>query len=148
MDRRVRPDQSGFTLIELMIAVAVMASLATAVTLSVAWPGPDRQTSDLRVFRTMHDRILADAAISRTLMGVAITDNGYQRLRWTGAWDAVGQETTWRGPVALLQPFRGVSPLEFAPSGQVTRFRVRFGEGDTARFCEGNGWGQITCSGG
>jgi type II secretion system protein H len=142
MDGRLARSDRGFTLIELMIAVAVMASLATAVTLSVARPSGDAQT-DLRRFTEMHDRLRTEAAISRQLLAVAVDATGYQRLAWDGtAWQQVGPAMTWSGPVAVRVPFRSDTPIEFAPSGQVTPFQLQF----ESRLCESDGWGPVACS--
>ena len=129
-----------------MISVAVLAALAATVTLSVARPGSDTRT-DWSMFRDVHDRMRQEAAMSGTLRAVHIDETGYQPLRWSGAWQEEGPRRSWRGDVAVLRPFRGDAPIEFAPSGQVTRFQIRFGGETGARLCESDGWGPMTCRG-
>lgn len=146
MDRRVTAEQ-GFTLIELMIAMAVLAALATTVTLAIARPdGTER--GDWARFVELHDRVRAEAAVSQQLLALAVDGQGYQRLTWADGWEEAGPRVAWQQPVTVLVPFRGDQPLEFAPGGQVTQFRLQFGTGSVTRTCESDGWGPVTCRGG
>ncbi len=146
MDRRIGID-AGFTLIELMIAVAVLALLTTTVSLSVNRPRT-AMASDAVRFQALHARMREQAVLSRQILGLAVDGDGYQRLRWSeGEWRTVGDRGRWRGPVAVLAPFDRSAPLEFAPSGQATRLRLRF-DGGGGRVCEGGGWVAVTCRAG
>ncbi len=141
-----RRGAAGFTLIELMIVVAVLALLTTTVSLSVSRPRAQGGTDWAR-FEAVHDRLRQEAVLSRQVLGLEVTTDGYRRLiRRDGDWQAVGEEIGWRGSAALLAPFDG--PVVFGPSGQSTPVRLRFEGGDGARLCTGNGWVEVTCGAG
>ena len=154
MDRGLRqptqipPDQAGFTLIELMIVVAVLAILSVTVSLSASRP-QSAMASDAARFEALHDRLRSEAILSRQILGLAVDAEGYQRLRWQGGdWQRVGEKGRWRGPVTVLLPFDRRAPLEFTPGGQVTPLRLRFETAAGVRLCETGGWAAVTCRAG
>jgi general secretion pathway protein H len=146
MDRRVSRDgTAGFTLIELMIVVTVLAILTTSITLSASRPR-DGSASDLGRFQATYGRLQDQAVLSRQLLGLSVTEDGYQRLRWAGGeWQTLGDRVAWRDEVVLIEPVSRLAPLEFAPSGQVTLMRVRFRAGEVVRLCQSDGWGPVSC---
>ena len=146
MDRRVSAD-AGFTLIELMISIAVLAALATSVTLSISRPGSDN-TRDATAFQDLHERLQRTAVTSQSLVGLALDDTGYQRLAWTGDWVTQGPDVGWRGDVILLEPRRPDVVLRYAPSGQSTPFLIRFSAATGSTLCRNRGWGALECRGG
>jgi len=144
MDRRLSRD-SGFSLIELMIAVAVLAILSTTVVLSVARPQSGSQSDQVR-FQKTYERIRRDAIISQEVYAMTISDAGFQRLVWRGSWQNVGTLVDWRGEVSVLQPFDRETPIEFTPSGQATPVRVQFLENDQSVMCVSDGWEPLKCN--
>lgn len=147
MVRRVSGPAAGFTLIELMIVITVLALLTTTVSLSANRPRSAMAT-DFGRFSAVYDRLRDQAVLSRQLMGLAVDETGYQRLRWDGQrWQPQGQKLRWRGTVAVLAPADTGAPLQFAPSGQATPLRLRFDEGGRARICATDGWSAVSCRG-
>jgi len=143
MGRRLDP-QAGFTLIELMIAITVLALLTTTLTLSVSRPRAGN-VSDVSRFQAVHALLREQAVLSRQVLGLRMDADGYQRLRWVGEWVSVGDAVRWRGEVAVLVPFVAAGPVQFAPSGQASALRVRFSSGDRTTVCESGAWGHVTC---
>ena len=144
MDRRLNQDR-GFSLIELMIAVAVLAILSTTVVMSVPRPQSGSQ-SDLVRFQKAYERVRRDAIISREVTALAIRATGYQRLVWRDGWQELGTSVNWKGEVSVLQPFDRDAPIEFTPSGQVTALRIQFLENDQTTMCVSDGWGPLKCN--
>ena len=144
MDRRLNQDR-GFSLIELMIAVAVLAILSTTVVMSVSRPQSGSQ-SDLVRFQKAYERVRRDAIISREVTALAITAAGYQRLVWRDGWQDLGARVNWKGEVSVLQPFDRDAPIEFTPSGQVTALRIQFLENDQTTMCVSDGWEPLKCN--
>ena len=144
MDGRITPD-AGFTLIELMIAVTVLALLTTTVSLSVNRPSAGAG-SDFARFQGVHARLAEQAVLSRQVLGLRVDADGYQRLAWRGGkWVSDGDRARWRNGVAVLQPFDLTAPLQFAPSGQVTRLKIRFEADEQVMICESDGWAGVSC---
>ena len=144
MDRRLNQDR-GFSLIELMIAVAVLAILSTTVVMSVSRPQSGSQ-SDLVRFQKAYERVRRDAIISREVTALAIRATGYQRLVWRDGWQDLGARVNWKGEVSVLQPFDRDAPIEFTPSGQVTALRIQFLENDQTTMCVSDGWEPLKCN--
>ena len=144
MDRRLNQDR-GFSLIELMIAVAVLAILSTTVVMSVSRPQSGSQ-SDLVRFQKAYERVRRDAIISREVTALAIRATGYQRLVWRDGWQELGASVNWKGEVSVLQPFDRDAPIEFTPSGQVSALRIQFLENDQTTMCVSDGWEPLKCN--
>lgn len=139
----------GFTLVELMIVVAVLSALAGAVTLSVARPGGGAALSDAARFEALHRRLRSEAVLSRQVLGLRVGPEGYAPLRWTGRdWAPSGAAQAWQGAVTNLRGFDPEAPLVFAPSGQVTPVRLRFEAEGAVRVCATAGWQAAACAGG
>jgi len=148
MDRRINVSESGFTLIELMIVVAVLAILTVSVSLSVTRPRAGIE-SDVTRFQAVHERLRSQAILSRQIQGLRLTNDGYQALRWDGAdWQDSGGQVSWRQNVAVQIPFDLTAPVQFGPSGQVTAVQVRFEGNGRALICASDGWAKLSCDAG
>ncbi len=138
----------GVTLIELMIVVAVMATLAVGVSLGVGRPttGSD---SDLARFQASYDIQRSLAIHGLQHRGVRISGQGLQLLqRQEGRWQAPTPPQPWRGRVSYLAQGPQARPdapnLVFLPNGQTSAFVVTF---DTTR-CRSDGWTGLICDAG
>lgn len=130
-----------------MIVVSVLALLTTTISLSASRPR-SAMASDFGRFQAVHAQLKDQAVLSRNIMGLTIDANGYQRLRWNGQdWQALGARVSWRGQTTIVSPRGESTVLQFAPSGQVTPFRLRFDDGGRTVLCQADGWGAATCAG-
>ena len=136
MDGRVNRDQ-GFTLIELMIVVTVLALLATGATLAFNRPGSG--TSDKARFIAVYEQLKSEAVLANEYRGLGLRNSGYVRLRrLNGRWLEHGQEVAWRGSVTLPN----TPNLFFSPNGQVTPIQIGF---DGSGSCNGSMLGELEC---
>ena len=148
MDRPVEPDpQTGFTLIELMVVVAILALLTTTLTLSVNRP-QSTDLTDARRFEAVHAQLRNQAIMSGQILGLRMDGAGFQRLRWQAEWQALGDVAAWRRTVQVMEPLDLRSPVQFAPSGQASAVHLRFETGSGTQICRGDGWAELTCSAG
>ncbi len=144
MDRGLGRD-AGFTLIELMIAVTVLALLTTTLTLSASRPR-GQAASDAARFEAVYRRLRAEAVLSRQVLALAVDAGGYRRLEWRAGWHERGDAVHWQGEVAVLDPADFRAPLQVLPSGEATPFRLRFSQGGVVRICASDGWAPVTCA--
>lgn len=140
--------QAGVTLIELVIVVAVMASLAAGVSL-VAGRGVAPGESDLSRFVRTYDQNRSLAVLERRVRGLFLEPDGSrQALKRDGIWGEPGRLQRWTGWVSYLvegvRPGRNVPDLLFLPSGQTSAFVITFG----ARQCRSDGWTGLRCDAG
>jgi len=148
MDRRIKQPDAGFTLIELMIVVALLAILTTSVSLSASRPRAGVE-SDVTRFQAVHERLRDQAILSRQTLGLKLSETGYQTLRWTGSgWIVTGADHDWRQSVAILRPFNLQAPLQFGASGQVTAVQVKFSGSGQDFLCSSTGWTKLSCNAG
>lgn len=146
-----RPQEAGFTLIELMVVVAIVATLALGVALSAGRVGQGGE-GDLARFRSGFALNRALAIEGREMRGLNLGPKGMQVMVWRlaaegGGWQPLGAPLPWRGRVAFAarRPGGGDAPdLVFLPNGRSTGFSIRF-DGDDSGRCESDGWAGLTC---
>ena len=137
-------DARGFTLIELMVVITVLSLLTLSVTLSVSRPRGGGEAQDWARLKTVHDALRTEAVLTRRILGLSVTPEGYQRLeRVDGAWRADGARIAWREGVAVERPFGG--QLAFMPAGQGSALRIRFTGGSGLTVCQSDGWTALRC---
>ncbi|MGJ8628462.1 MAG: GspH/FimT family pseudopilin [Sulfitobacter sp.] len=144
---------AGFTLIELVVVVAVVSVLAVGAGLVASRGGASAMASDLKRFqrqsKTMRDR----AVQGRQVLGLYVTDRGFQSAVETAdGWQEHQNETRWRGRVVLqLKTPRRVpnNPhIRFLPDGRVSEFTLSFASGGGRRSeCQSDGFAGISCDG-
>ena len=145
--RRVR--RSGFTLVELLMTVAIIGLAAGAVVLSVPDPRPS-VAADAERFAARLSRAREEAVLSNRPVAVETTAAGYRFSVFDGAdWSPLtdgpfGQERWSEGvSVAPADPVRVV----FDPTGVAEPATLTLGrDGQTARV-EIDGAGEVTLDG-
>lgn len=145
MDGEVNRRSAGFTLIELMVVISVLAVLTVSVSLGVNRPRTV-QAQDWARFQAVHEGLRSQAVLGREVLGLAVNGEGWRRLRREGGgWAEDGAGAAWRGAVTVQEPFDPRTPLVFLPGGRGTKLRLRFEDGGRAVICESDGWTPVTC---
>lgn len=140
-----RNPDAGLTLLELLVATAVLAVLSVGATLSLGTRGGG--TSDMARFAALYDTHAGLAVGDRARRGLRITQQDIQVHLWRdNRWQPLGRAQRWRRPVALniqsaIAP--GAPQVVFLANGQATAFSVVFEGGGQ---CTSDGWSELTCS--
>jgi general secretion pathway protein H len=153
---RLRRDQRGFTLIEILVVVVIIAILAALATLSVGVLGDDREM-ELETERLTDTMALLQeqAQLEGRDYGLRIESAGYEFLRYDGfeqRWADVGEDPWLRPrelppgltfeleiegrPVLLRKPVSldaRIPQLMAYGSGDVTPYRLSLARPDTGR---------------
>ncbi|WP_425052952.1 prepilin-type N-terminal cleavage/methylation domain-containing protein [Psychromarinibacter sp. S121] len=138
-------DDRGFTLVELVVVVAILSVLTLSVVLGVNRPGLAR-SQDWSRFATLHDSLREQAVLGRQVLGLELNATGFRRMRRIdGVWQAEGGGGDWQDPVRIERPFDPGAVVTFLPDGRSTPVTVRFGVSDGARTCKGDGWRAVEC---
>lgn len=147
--RGAQGPQAGFSLLELMVSVAVLAVLAVGVGLATGRgvAGPER---DADRFRRAVEQNRALAILGRETRGLSVTPEGLRLLRrgetgWTAA-----VLHGWSGRVSLVPAgsvsLPGTPDILFHPDGRSSGFAAVFsGRGPSWR-CTSDGWSEMTCA--
>lgn len=139
---------AGFSLIELLVTVAVLAILAVGVTLSTGRVGSGgARHSDMALFQDRFEMMRALAIQGRHPRGLELEGGGPQMARLgVDGWTFADPARRWQERVGFAPRFGGATPgapdIVFLPNGRSTAFSVSFAGG--AR-CESNGWAGLTC---
>lgn len=143
---RLRHDRTaGFTLLEMVVVVAVMATLTLAATLSV---GRRAGPSDAAHFAGAYRGLMDAALLGQEARGLRVMPAGWQVLRPVApgkGWQASGPVQKFRdavvfegadGPIlARERPDPPVPDLVFLPDGKLTPVTVRFTSGGRVMVC-------------
>ncbi len=161
MERIGSASEHGFTLLEMVIVVAVIAVLSVTATFSVTQRNSG--DSDVLRFGAAYDRLRDAAILGHAARGVALLPEGWQVLlpALPGAeaegWQPNGRAQKFRGEVRFEGRNGPILPkdlareplpdLVFLPDGQVTRFEVSFIGNGTLTRCASAGFAGLKCEG-
>ena len=161
MERIGPASEHGFTLLEMVIVVAVIAVMSVTATFSVTQRNSG--DSDVLRFGAAYDRLRDAAILGHSARGVALLPDGWQVLSpaLPGAeaegWKPNGRAQKFRGevrfesangPIFPNEPDSKPAPdLVFLSDGQVTRFEVSFIGNDTLTRCTSGGFAGLICEG-
>lgn len=156
--RQVGAGQGGFTLVELVIVVAVLAVLAVSVTLTGAFArasGPAERSAAAfaRAVALARDRAL----VRRAPQGLAPLADGWQMMAPAadgGGWVAEGTPgaapgAVWSVAGTPFRPVAGVAPqapaVVFLPDGRSTPFALELPGRGGPLACRTDGWEAPRC---
>ncbi len=142
------PTDAGVTLIELVVVVAVMASLVLGVTLTRG-QGGSRADSDLMAFQTAYDQTRSLAVHGQVRRGLLLAAKGRRLASWhADGWQLSEQLQPWRGRVSYLvegpRALRDAPNIIFLPNGQTSAFSIQFDR----IGCRSDGWTGLICDAG
>ncbi|SLN47748.1 Putative type II secretion system protein H precursor [Roseovarius litorisediminis] len=162
MDRRIAPADQGFTLLELVIVVAVVALLSITAVFSVGRSAGPSQ-SDTQRFKASYDRLRHAAIMSHKPRAMALRQKGFQELEYhfkddgESPWQPVNKAQRYGGEVrfqGLKDPLSAdfdekelLPDVVFLPDGQATPFDVSFISAGLVTRCVGSGWSGLSCEG-
>jgi general secretion pathway protein H len=135
------PQPSGFTLIEILVVVVILAVLAGAVTLGIGGVGGERQLArEAEQLRALLGYACEQAELGGRDIGISLDTHGYQfsvsnRTEWEPAQTAELRPRTWLAgiPPVLARNGQRIEIAEKAPdkpqlvcfvSGELTPFRM------------------------
>lgn len=144
-----QPAQAGFSLVELLVVIAVLAVLGVGAVLSAGRGGPEAAArSDMARFRGSFADQQALAVQGRETLGLLVQGKGLRRARLgPEGWVPSGGAQPWRGRVAFSAPAGAFQPgapdIRFLSNGRTSRFSIGFASGGR---CESDGWTGLTCT--
>ncbi len=124
-----RPPANGFTLIELMIVIAIIGMASAAVILTgFGGTPPARAAAEALAARVVMTRDLAIASGDDTAL--VIEDGGYrfeQRAPDGAGWQTLGGGARWPDGMAVAAEIEGGGRMRFDATGLVTPGQVQLG---------------------
>jgi prepilin-type N-terminal cleavage/methylation domain-containing protein len=145
---RLRTDRgavSGFSLLEMVVVVAVLATLTVAATLSI---GRRAGSGDAARFVAAYRGLMDAALLGQEARGLRLMPGGWQVLRPEGpgqGWQGSGPVQPFRDAVAFegaegpILPRPDLDPPEpdlvFLPDGKLTPVTVSFAAGGSVTLC-------------
>jgi len=147
----VEDRSGGFTLIELMVVVAVLSVLAVGAGLVASRSAKPAATTDLQRFEHHIQTARAQAMQGRQLHGLFVTPRGFQpTVETVDGWDKTQHETRWRGGITLRlgTPRQGSKTphIVVLPDGRVSPFTLSFATDGRRRIvCRSDGNAGMSC---
>lgn len=151
MDAGVTARDAGFSLLELMVSVAVLAVLAVGVGLA-SGSAVSPAARDAERFRRAHDQNWALAILGREQRGLSVSPKALALTRrGEDGWDTGSRLYDWRGPAQFSAagplPDLGTPDIVFQPDGSSTAFALVFSSRRGAAWrCASDGWSKLTCA--
>lgn len=144
---------AGFSLIELLVVVAVLAVVAVGASLSAGRTGGDQ--SDMQRFSQQFELVRALAIQGRQMRGIRLNAQGFALTTYqSDGWTELGQQRRWQGNVTLqISPRPGGTLTSLndpniivLPNGAVTAFSIRFRSGrNGSTLCTHDGTTGLSC---
>ena len=152
MAGRITP-QSGFSLVELMIVVAVLSILSLGAVLAINLRDP-RGSRDVAWLEQTFATARREAILTRREARFAISPTGVTRMApGEGGWQPEGAESALDGLVTAtagygaLRDDLGRVIIALLPDGRTSAFDLRLEAGRQVWTCAADGWGALACDG-
>jgi prepilin-type N-terminal cleavage/methylation domain-containing protein len=150
----ISPKDTGFSLIELLVVISVLAVLSAGVTITATRRGSDVANPDFTWFQRNYEIMNAFAIEGRQSKGLILDAKGAQVARKTLiGWELVGDEHRWINRVTILRDTTAsLDPnqpdIVFLANGQTNVFSVTFSSAKApASMCQSDGWTGLICDG-
>lgn len=159
MGRITTQPDSGFTLLEMVVVVAVIAVLSVTATFSIT--DRSRGEGDVIRFAAAYDRLRDAAILGAAPQGIILVPGGWQVLvppapgAAEDGWQPLGKEQKFRGEARFEGPDGAILPRElprapspditFLPDGQVSPFEATFIGNETLSRCRSAGLLGLDC---
>jgi general secretion pathway protein H len=148
--RRARRDsaqtRAGFTLVELMMTVAIIGLAAGAVMLTVPDPRPpvgaEAERFSARLTRAREEAVLANRVVAVEADAAGYQFSTYDGLRWSPLTDGPFRDETWRDGTTMTA---GMTPVRvvFDPTGIADPARITLSRADRAVVVTVDGAGEV-----
>jgi len=160
-------DTDGFTLLELLVIVAVLSLLVVSVSLTVMRDDAP-QTQDAASFREIFEQQHSQAVHGRQPLGLAFEAGGVRRMwferasatRLVAGWQPAQNLIKWNGRVLFENAQFGLGSrisiggagsirpdILFLPNTRTSRFSVLFLGTEATQRCTSDGWKGLECNG-
>jgi type II secretion system protein H len=146
-----RDGSAGFTLIELVVVVAVLSVLAVGAGLVASGSERSAAQSDVQRFQRLVEVTRARAIQARQVQGLFVTTRGFQAgVETADGWEKPRHETRWRGSVSLQVKTRRRTqdqpPIVLLPDGRISAFTLIFTPDNSTRIvCRSDGSAGVSC---
>ncbi len=151
-----RRRDAGFSLLEMLVVVAVLAILTVSVGLSMSFGRTEKRAMDqARQIQTHVEQLRNKAIYSGQPQGMVFSRQGWQVARFDPAtrnWSKAGREIHWRGGVSFqggdpdfIYGHAPVPDVIFLPDGHATPFEISFTVNGSYQACRSDGWRGLEC---
>ncbi|WP_299305204.1 prepilin-type N-terminal cleavage/methylation domain-containing protein [uncultured Litoreibacter sp.] len=143
-------DDTGFSLIELLVVLSILAVLAVGATLSAGRSGSN-DLADIAAFEKRFAALRAHAIHGQTVKGLFVSPRGFQGAeQQNGRWLPAGREQRWQHRVRYdatgARVGQNLPTILFLPNGATTAFRVTFQSAGQDINCSTDGWAALQCA--
>lgn len=148
MTGAARPAEAGFSLIEMMVVVAIVSVLAVSAGLALSRPRSS-PTDEARALERAVAQAAALAVLADRPYALALSPDGWvtETAPTPGAWSEVpGSRHALASGRLVVSDQSGTARLVLLPDGRISELRVTIETGDAAAACAVTA-GLVSCSG-